>query len=188
VSGAAHALARQLHSHRGMDVVGLLERCVALERAAAEIYEALALRFADDAELVALWSALAADEREHARKLDTWRALAAREPAGRRASASGFAATVAELERALGDARRAAPGVRDADQAFALALGLETSELDVIYGELLRSSPVARFPDAADSARWETGRHHDRLLAVVRRRSRDDTVLLRAALLAERPS
>jgi len=169
-----------------MDILPLLERCVALERGAAEFYERLAARFTHDAELRALWSAMAADERTHAEKLETWRALAEREPAERREHASGFAQDVEDLEQLLEETRAAAASVKSADEAFALALALETSEIDTIYTKLLQSSPIARFPDVEETVRRETTGHHEALARVVQRRSRDDGNLLRAALLCAR--
>src|SRR5436853_1413629 len=128
----------------------LLSRCVGLEQAAAAFYESLAARFAADADLVLLWSSMAAGEREHARKLATWRELLAAEPADHRPLASGFAADVEGLELLLAD-RRARAAQVDEEEAFALALEIEGSELDAIYTTLLQSSPLSRHPDFEDT-------------------------------------
>jgi hypothetical protein len=61
---------------------------------------------------------------------------------------------------------------------------MENSELDVIYATLLQSSPVARYPDMADTVRSETAGHHEKLLAMAKRRCRAEKTMLRAALLA----
>ena len=167
------------------EMLALLERCIALERGAAAIYDALADRFAADAELRALWHWMAADERAHARKLATWRALVEAEPAEHAPRASGFDAAVARVEALMAESCTAAASVEEED-AFDLALTLELSELDAIYTALLQASPIARHPDLADTVRVETAAHHETLLAIVRRRARSEKTLLRAALLAGR--
>ncbi len=167
-------------------MLALLDRCCRIELAAGELYEILAQRFAADPELVALWSAMAADEREHAGKLSTWRALLAATPAEHRPQASGFADDVADLERLLAESRVAAATVVDADDAFAIALGIEISEIDAIYTTLLQRSPLARHPDLQETVWRETQGHHHKLLEVVGRRGRTDSTMLRAALLAAR--
>ena len=164
-------------------MVALLERCVGLEHGAAKLYETLAARCAADPELGALWAAMARDEREHARKLATWRDLLAAEPAEHRPQASGFTAGVEAVEALLVDACARAPHV-DEEEAFALALAVEASEIDVIYTTLLHASPLARFPDFAVTVRHETSRHHDALRAAAERRCRSEQNRLRIALLA----
>lgn len=161
----------------------LLARCVDLELEAAELYTVLARRAAGDAELVALWSEMADDERRHARKLATWRELLAAEPPEHRPQASGFLAGIAALEALLQQSLDAAVDANE-DEAFALALELEASELDAIYTTLLQASPLARFPDFAVTVHHETSGHHDRLLAAARRRCRSDRSRLRLAILA----
>lgn len=165
------------------DMLTLLERCVALERTAASVYEILARRFGADTELAALWASLARDEYDHARKLATWRELIAREPAERRPTASGFDAGVGEVQRLLAESRLAAESAGE-EEAFAIALAMENSELDVIYTTLLQSSPIARHPDLVDTVHQETAGHHEKLLAMVKRRCRAEKTMLRAALLA----
>lgn len=166
-----------------MDMLRLLDRCIALEFGAAELYAVLARRAQDDAELVALWSAMANDERKHARKLATWRELLAAEPPEHRPQASGFVAGVAALEVLLQESLDAAVEA-DEDEAFALALGLEASEIDAIYTTLLQASPLARFPDFAVTVRHETSGHHARLLEAARGRCRGERARLRLAILA----
>jgi rubrerythrin len=167
----------------GTDMVALLERCTALEETAATIYEILARRFAGDAELAALWASLARDEHGHARKLATWRELIAAEPAEHRPTASGFESGITEVERLLKESRTAA-ATADQEEAFAIALAMENSELDVIYTTLLQSSPIARYPDLVDTVRHEAAGHHEKLLAMAKQRCRAERTMLRAALLA----
>jgi rubrerythrin len=161
----------------------LLERCAAMEEIAATVYEALTLRFAGDIELAALWSSLARDEHAHARKLRTWRELVAAAPAEHRPTASGFEWDVADVERLLKESRVAA-ATADEEEAFAIALALENSELDAIYTTLLQGPPSARYPDLAGAIRRDTAGHHQKLLEMVGRRCRGEKTLLRAALLA----
>lgn len=167
-----------------MDVIRLLDRCIALERAAGEIYKVLAARFAGDAELRGLWSGMADDEGAHAQRLVAWRRLAAAEPPEHRTLADGFDDAIDALERLLETSRTAAGRVASADEAFALALALETSELDAIYTKLMHSSPIARSSHTTEASRAEVARHHATLVRTVRARSRDEHNLLLAALLA----
>jgi rubrerythrin len=166
-----------------VDILALLDRCVGLERSAAELYELLGRRFAGDAELVALWRDMAAAERGHARKLATWRELVAAEPPEHRPQASGFVADVEAVEAMLRTSLAAAV-TADQEEAFALALALETSELDAIYTILLQSSPLSRYPDFATTVRYESAGHHQTLLTVAERRCRSEQNQLRIALLA----
>lgn len=166
-----------------MDMLDLLGRCAGLERKAADFYEVLARRFAGDAELGKLWSTMADEEREHARKLATWRELVAAEPPEHRPQASGFNPDVDEVERLL-DASRAGAATADEEEAFALALALEGSELDAIYTTLLQASPLARFPDFHETVRRESTGHHYKLLDAAERRCKSERARLRIALLA----
>jgi len=165
------------------DMLNFLERCISLERSAARVYETLARRFASDAELAALWAAMARDEHGHARKLATRRDLIALEPTEHQPRASGFDADIAEVQRLLAESRVAAE-TADEEEAFAIALAVENSELDVIYATLLRSSPLVRYPDLKNAVGHETAGHHEKLLDMVRRRCRAERTMLRAALLA----
>lgn len=165
-------------------MVKLLDRCIPLERGAGEIYRTLATRAGGDAGLEQLWSSMARDEDEHAHKLATWRTLLLTDPPERRAAADGFDEGVSALEELIGRARTQAPRVTSADEAFAIALRLEGSELDAIYTTLLHASPIARFPDASETYRRETADHHDRLLAAVTARPMTPENALAASLLA----
>ena len=165
------------------DILMLLERCIGLESTAATVYEILARRFVGDVELAALWASMARDEHQHAQKLSTWRELIAREPAEHRPTASGFDEGVDAVQRLLAESRIAAE-TADEEEAFAIALAMENSELDVIYTTLLQSSPVSRYPDIADTVRHETAGHHEKLLDMAGRRCRSQRTLLRAAMLS----
>jgi rubrerythrin len=165
----------------GMTILALLDRCIELEFLAADVYDALARRSAD-VELAALWSALAQDERGHARKLATWRELVAAEPPEHRPQASGFVDGVHAVEHLLRASLAAAPHA-DEEEAFAIALAIEASEIDAIYTTLLQASPLARFPDLSETVRDETSAHHRRLAEAAARRCRSERNQLRLAFL-----
>jgi len=167
-----------------MDIIPLLDRCIAIERAAAEIYGTLAEQAEGDSELRQFWKAMADDERLHAGKLTAWRELVIATPGPERAVAEGFGEDVAEIEEFVGRAREQSKHVSSADEAFAIALELEMSELDAIYTTLLQSSPLSRYPDIEETRRCEVEGHHEALVRAVRARSRDEQNLTRAALIA----
>jgi rubrerythrin len=167
-----------------MDILPLLDRCIAIERSAEQIYTTLARRTEGDSELQQFWTAMADDERRHARKLEAWRQLSAAQPPEERAVAEGFDAGVTEVEELVTRAREEAEHVSCADDGFAIALELEMSELDAIYTTLLQSSPLSRHADVAETQQHELAGHHEALVRAVRARSRDEQNLTRAALIA----
>ena len=166
-----------------MDMVELLGRCAGLELKAADFYDTLTRRFAGDTELARFWSAMAAEEREHARKLATWRELIAAEPPEQRPRAAGFGVEIEEIERLLDEACAAA-ATADEEEAFALALGLEGSEINAIYETLLRASPMARYPDFKERVKSESTGHHVKLLEMAGHRCKSERTRLRMELLA----
>jgi rubrerythrin len=167
-----------------MEAVRLLRRAAGIEQAAAEIYDILAARFTDDAVLHQFWSNMATDERKHGKKLGTWRQLLKHGPATEQPNLVDFGKTIGELERLARHLRSQATVAKTLDDAFAIALALEGSELDVIYTSLLQSSPIARFPDIAETRRAEIGRHHETLLEMVRARSSSEHNRMMATLIA----
>ncbi len=167
-----------------MEILETLDRCIALERAAGVIYAVFEERFADDEALRALWSEMADGEREHAHKLSAWRALVAAEPARHRPVATGFDEALPALESVMRNAQARARRVVTAEEAFAIALDLETSELDSLYATLLQASPIARYPDLVETIQHEKGEHHGALIRMVRERSSDEHNVLSAVILA----
>src|SRR5262249_14974874 len=125
-----------------MEAVRLLRRAARVEQAAAEIYDTLAVRFADDALFHQFWSNMAADERRHGKKLGTWRQLLKQGPISEGPDLADFGKPIGELERLTRDLAARAASATTADDAFAIALDLESSELDIIYTTLLQSSPI----------------------------------------------
>jgi hypothetical protein len=87
------------------------------------------------------------------------------------------------LERLAHELGARASDADDVEEAFSIALALESSELDVNYTSLLQSSPLARFPDLEETQRSEIGRQHEALLEIVRARSKDEENRMQAALL-----
>jgi rubrerythrin len=167
-----------------MNIENLLRRCTRLEEAAARIYDTLAHRFRDDAELSHFWSGMAGDERLHAKKLALWRRLLRlSEKSSRKWDVAGYDEAVRDLDRMLRELGRAAEATTGIEEAFAIAIAVESSELDPIYVELLQASPLARFPDLADTCEVEGGEHHRALVAIVRARSKNEKNLTDAALI-----
>jgi len=173
-------LARTAH----MGVVRFLRRAAGVEEAAGKIYDTLAGRFTDDALLHQFWSNMAADERKHGKKLGTWRQLLKHGPTTEEPDLADFGKAMGDIERLTRRLAARAAIATTADDAFSIALELESSELDVIYTTLLQSSPMARFPDLADTRRAEIGRHHEALLEMVRARSQNEHNRMMAALIA----
>lgn len=159
----------------------LLDQCIALECAAAAVYEIFARRFAHDAELVALWAALARDEHDHARRLAACRDALACEPAEGAPAARGLDETVADVRWLLTQSRIDAE-TADEEEAFAIALAMENSELDVIFTTLLQSALLGH---VTDDMRPDGAAHYGKLLAMAKRRCRAEKTMRRAALLAE---
>jgi rubrerythrin len=167
-----------------VDAIGLLQRATQIEETAAEIYRTLSRRFASDPILHQLWTAMADDERKHGKKLLTWRRLLELAPRERRPDCDDFAPAIRRLVSLAQELSERAARVDDVEVAFSIALALETSELDVIYTQLLQSSPIARFPDLEETRKSEIGRHHEALLEMIRARSKDEGNRMQAALLA----
>ncbi len=155
-----------------------------MEQAAAEIYDIFAGRFVDDTLLHQFWSNMAADERKHGKKLGTWCQLLKQGPITEEPNLADFGKAIGDLERLTRDLAAQAAAVETADDAFAIALELESSELDIIYTTLLQSSPIARFPDVAETRRAEIGPHHEALVEMVRARSQSEHNRTMAALIA----
>jgi rubrerythrin len=164
--------------------IGLLRKAAGIERAAASIYDTLAERFSDDAVLHQFWSSMASDERKHEKKIGTWGELLKQGLPSQQPALDDFGKAIRELARLARDLGVRAKTVKDIDEAFSIALTLESSELDVIYTTLLQSSPIARFPDLAETRRTEIGRHHEALCEMVRARSRSERNRMMAALIA----
>lgn len=164
----------------------MIDHAIAAERGAGRVYTRFSETFGDDRKLAEFWRTLAADEAEHAHKLATWKELLEMQPPGRRPSGEGFAPALLELGKLLPEIEKEADIVSTPDQAFRIALRLETSELDAIYTTLLQESPLKRFPDVEDTRELELGRHHALLVETILDRSRDEQNRFEAECLATR--
>ena len=165
-------------------MLALLDQCIALEHAAAAVYEILTRRFAHDVELAALWAALARDEHDHARRLAACRDALACEPAEGAPAARGFEETVADVRWLLTQSRIDAE-TADEEEAFAIALAMENSELDAVFATLQQSALRGRAAQVTDGMRPDGAAHYGKLLAMAKRRCRAERTMRRAALLAE---
>jgi len=155
-----------------MRVGEMLDRCIGLERRAAEMYRRFAAQSSPGDELHGLWLRLASEEDEHAAAIG--RAIAA--PAGAEQSRiDGWTEAVEEAERVLGEAEAATTSSRD--DRLALALDLERTEIDTLREALLALA------GQADPGAHATSRHAAELAEVATRCSTDARVQLKAALV-----
>lgn len=167
-----------------MDILQVVSRCAQAEKVVASIYEQFAERFREDPALQKLWSDLAAEERRHSRSLSNWKRLLELERPDDRPREVGFATSLKKMEGELAPLRQRAQAAASAEEAFGIALDLEASELDSLYVELLQCSPLHRFPDLDLTSEAELGEHRRRLVAAIRSRTSDESLRLRAELLA----
>jgi hypothetical protein len=165
------------------DVLKLLERCSDLERSAAAVYEVFARRFTSDAELAALWASLARDEHDHAHQLDAFHEPLVSVGPERRPPVTDLDEDLADVHWLLAESRNAAASV-DEEEAFAIALAIETSELDAISAAVLQVAALTVGPHGGDPTLHDSAGHHEKLLAMAKRRCQADTTMRRAALLA----
>lgn len=119
-----------------MFMTEVLKHCSNLEQRVADIYRAFAGALNDDRELESFWLGLAEEEKHHGK------ILAAERAALEVDSDTGyfmpeFAAKLAEMDALLKRAEEQARSGVTKDEAFALALELEQSELNTIYRDLV---------------------------------------------------
>lgn len=119
-----------------MFMTEVLERCSQLEQRVADIYSQFAASLNDDKELESFWLGMAEEEKHHAK------ILAAEKAALEVNSDTGyfmpeFPAKLAELEALLRTITEQARAGVTKEEAFALALQLEQSELNTIYRDLV---------------------------------------------------
>ena len=159
-----------------MELESLLARCRDYESRAARVYRTFAARSRSDAELCAVWTALAREEDEHERLLG--RAAGWLDARGWHTRLDGWEEATQEIEARLADAERAEIGA-DVDRQVLAALTLERTELDTLSTRLLS---LVHVPHPAPGA----NEHVDRLLALAARRSSNPTIAFEAALLGAR--
>jgi rubrerythrin len=119
-----------------MFMTEVLRRCSDLEQRVADIYSQFAGSLNDDKELESFWLGMAEEEKHHGK------ILAAEKAALEVDSDTGyfmpeFPAKLAEMEALLKRIEEKARLGVSKDEAFALALELEQSELNTIYRDLV---------------------------------------------------
>ena len=157
-----------------MELESLLARCREYEARAARVYRTFAARTRSDAELCAVWTALAREEDEHERLLGraAGRLDAAR---GWHTRLDGWDEATQEIEARLAEAERAEIGA-DVDRQVLAALALERTELDTLSTRLLS---LVHAPQPAPGPNEHVGR----LLELAARRSTNPTIAFESALL-----
>jgi hypothetical protein len=143
-----------------MYVVEILERCSDLAARTARVYRSLAERFHGDRERVHLWRELALEEETHAdvlrRELDSF---AQEEQSG--AFLPDFAARLEQLDTELQQLEGSATKAQSLDDALAVAVALEQTDLEDLYDDLvLQGEPafklISERLEAALAAKPET--------------------------------
>ncbi len=161
-----------------MQLAEIMERVEACERRAAALYRTFAARSRSDPALCALWTTLAREEEDHARRL-----AAARERTdvtdALRTRVEGWDETLTAAEQAL-DAAEALRAGADLDAHLSAALDLELTELDALRHALLAAS--GHGIKTTDEGKG----HADRLAHVALARSGDGHVRMLATLLLAR--
>lgn len=119
-----------------MFMTEVLRRCSELEQRVADIYSQFAGSLNDDKELESFWLGMAEEEKHHGK------ILAAEKAALEVDSDTGyfmpeFPAKLAEMDALLQRAEEKARLGITKDEAFALAMELEQSELNTIYRDLV---------------------------------------------------
>lgn len=125
-----------------MYVVEILERCSDLAARTARVYRRLAERFHGDEDRVRLWRELALEEETHAdvlrRELDSFRE---QDQSG--SFVPEFGTRLEQLDRELGRVETCAETARSLDDALALAVALEQTNLEALYDDLVLQGEVA---------------------------------------------
>jgi hypothetical protein len=119
-----------------MFMTEVLRRCSDLEQRVADIYSQFASSLTDDKELASFWLGMAAEEKHHSK------ILAAERAALEVDSDTGyfmpeFPARLMEMDALLKRIEDKARGGVTTEEAFALALEVETCELNTIYRDLV---------------------------------------------------
>lgn len=117
----------------------LIDRCVRLERQAMRIYETLAQRFSSQPAAQDFFAELARQERGHAEMLDICRA-ALRWARWDEACFRLWQDYLPMLEDQMCQTRRVLPEATSLDDALRLVLQVESSELNRVFGEIVRAT------------------------------------------------
>jgi hypothetical protein len=110
---------------------GVYQRCIEFEEKAASIYLQLASRFSSDRRLSAFWLEMAMEEKQHAGLLQFCVAEGLFVPDLPSES------TLEQVTRLFADLQKRAANPRlNVDQAFSIALDMEASEINTVFGRL----------------------------------------------------
>ena len=119
-----------------MFMTEILERCSQMEQRVANIYGQFATSLKDDRELASFWRGMEIEEQHHAKVLAAEKAALAVD------SNPGlfmpeFPEKLVEMDNFLKGVEQKAQGDITKDEAFALALEIEQSELNTVYRDLV---------------------------------------------------
>jgi len=157
-----------------MRLVAILDRCLAVERRAGALYRRFAEVLSGHDDLRAAWLRLAGEEDEHAAAIAIARATV--DPAvGAQSHVDGWDEALARAEQVL--TRSEQGPVTSLDDQLALALELESTEIDMLRQVVLQTSGQAYETSAA------TSRHALELADLAARHSTDSRVRLREAMV-----
>ena len=158
----------------------MLDRCCGFEARSATLYRRFAADARDQPDLCALWTDMAREEDDHARRLNDVRRHLPTIDAWMTQLSTRWDKVVREVEEKLSEAERLARGA-GADEQLAAALALEMTEIEPLHQMLVAVShrrpprPVAedhtfRLADAAE--RFSTHPHVRQQAALLRARAR----------------
>lgn len=119
-----------------MFMTEVLKRCSQLEQRVAAIYTQFAHNESEERELKSYWLGMAAEEKHHAKILEAEKA-ALEVDSDPGYFMPEFEAKLTEMDQELRQAEDQAQQGATQDAAFAIALGLEQSELNTIYRDLV---------------------------------------------------
>ncbi len=119
-----------------MFMTEVLKRCSQLEQRVADVYTQFSKNETQDRELKSYWLGMAAEEKHHAKILEAEK-LAFEVDSDTGYFMPEFEAKLTEMDQELRQAEERAEQGAKQDEAFAIAMKLEQSELNTIYRDLV---------------------------------------------------
>jgi len=119
-----------------MFMTEVLKRCSQLEQRVADVYTQFSKNETEDRELKSYWLGMAAEEKHHAKILEAEK-LALEVDSDTGYFMPEFEAKLREMDQELRQAEEQAQQGARQDEAFAIAMRLEQSELNTIYRDLV---------------------------------------------------
>jgi hypothetical protein len=137
----------------------VVERCIRLERRAADLYQGLAERVAGGDELEKFLTTLTKQEQQHAELLAVCEAAAGR---GRRGAArlEPLARAIPRLESEMFELESRAQETRDPSDVLRLVLEVESSEINSVFDEIVAANDTP-FVRSIEAFRRATRCHLD---------------------------